>query len=160
MSGHGEMRPPFRPTVRAVGGPPPLAPGETRKLLVRLARRLQVSQQTVDVLFAGDDLARRLNREHRGVDRSTDVLAFPSGAAGAGPAGCEEIPRHGLHMGDILISSPTARRQAARRGHGPAHETRLLLIHGFLHLLGYDHETDDGQMRELERTLRWEVALR
>ena len=87
---------------------------------------------------------RRLNRDFRGKDRTTDVLSFPDG----------EQER----LGDIAICAPAARRQARRRGHAASRETRLLLLHGFLHLLGYDHETDDGQMDLLERGLRQELV--
>ena len=57
-------------------------------------------------------------------------------------------------MGDILISVPTARRQAAEAGHPVEREIRILLLHGLLHCMGYDHETDDGAMERLERKLR------
>ncbi len=85
---------------------------------------------------------RRVNRSFRSLDKSTDVLSF------LGEDG---------HLGDILISVPTARRQAAAAapgGHTVEHELRTLLLHGVLHCLGYDHETDDGEMDRVERRLR------
>jgi probable rRNA maturation factor len=94
----------------------------------------------VSVLFCGDGAIRTLNRRYRGMDSPTDVLAFPA-----------ETP--GL-LGDIVISVPYASRQARRRGEPPAREIDRLLLHGLLHLSGYDHETDGGEMEALERKLR------
>ncbi len=94
------------------------------------------------VLFAGDDRLEDLNTRYRGKRRPTDVLSFPGDES---------------HLGDIAVSSETTRRQARRRRQEPGREAQVLLIHGFLHLLGYDHESDDGQMDVLERTLRAEL---
>lgn len=80
---------------------------------------------------------RRLNREYRKVDRPTDVLSFPS-----------EDP---VFLGDVAVDVPYAARQARRRGHSLDREVQLLLAHGVLHLLGHDHETDDGEMFRLQR---------
>ena len=82
---------------------------------------------------------RALNREWRGMDLPTDVLSFPSGDRG--------------FLGDLVIDVPYAARQARRRGHPVAREVKILLAHGLLHLLGYDHETDDGTMFRLQRRL-------
>lgn len=98
---------------------------------------------TVAVRFVSDREMTRLNREFRGTDRPTDVLTFPG-----------EKTVEGLHLGDIAVSVPTARRQALERGHSVERELELLLLHGVLHCLGYDHETDDGEMEQLERRLR------
>lgn len=101
------------------------------------------------VRFTGDRGIRRANRRFRGKDAATDVLSFPGG---------EDL--EGFHLGDVLISVPTARRQARERGHTPELELRRLLLHGVLHCLGYDHESDDGTMERLERRLarRWVTA--
>ena len=96
----------------------------------------------VSVLLTTDAKIRRLNRRFRGKDQTTDVLSFPGEEEGEG------------HLGDILISVPTARRQAAEAGHGVERELKVLLLHGILHCLGYDHETDQGEMERLERRLR------
>lgn len=120
-----------------------------RPWLERLARTLvgrelpDVEEATLGVRFASDRELRRVNRDYRGKDKPTDVLSFPGGPDG-----------EGHHVGDILISLPTARRQAAERGHAPEREVRTLLLHGLLHCLGYDHETDQGEMERLERRLR------
>ena len=98
---------------------------------------------TLAVRFVGDRAIRGLNRLYRSVDRPTDVLSFPGGAT-----------PEGRHLGDIAISVPAARRQAAERGHEVGRELECLLLHGVLHCLGYDHENDDGRMERLERRLR------
>ena len=97
----------------------------------------------VHVLLAGDATLRRLNRQFRGKNEATDVLSFPAGGdAGLGVAG------------DLAISLETAARQAARFGHSLRDEVRVLLLHGVLHLAGFDHEADAGEMAEREAELR------
>lgn len=103
----------------------------------------------VSILFCGDGRMRRLNREWRGMDRPTDVLAFPA----------QEPDGAGALLGDIVISVPYACRQARRRGETAAREMDRLLVHGFLHLLGYDHEVDEGQMDALESRLRGRLGI-
>ncbi len=93
--------------------------------------------------FVSDREMRRLNRTFRHQDRPTDVLSFPG----------DESPIAPAHLGDIAVSVPTARRQASKLGHSVDRELRILLLHGILHCLGHDHETDDGTMERLER--RW-----
>jgi probable rRNA maturation factor len=110
------------------------------RLLREAARSLRVSGELA-LVFAGDGILKRLNRRYRGKDRPTDVLSFP------GPGGSEGL-------GDVLISMPAAQRNARRLGRTLAQELDVLALHGFLHLLGYDHETDDGTMDRLERRLR------
>jgi probable rRNA maturation factor len=93
---------------------------------------------------------RTLNRTFRGVDRTTDVLSFASAPDPARP------PRRlssDSFLGDLSISVPTARRQARQQGHSTAREVQILLVHGLLHLLGYDHERDDGRMFRLQAHL-------
>jgi probable rRNA maturation factor len=118
-----------------------------RKVLRSAGRNLGVGGE-VAVVLAGDHLLRRLNRQFRGKDRPTDVLSFPG-------TGGEE------GLGDVVISVPTAERNAKRQGHRLPRELDILALHGFLHVLGYDHETDDGAMDRLEGRLRralWEKA--
>jgi probable rRNA maturation factor len=110
------------------------------RVLREAARGLRVSGELA-LVFAGDGVLRRLNRVYRGKDRPTDVLSFP------GPGGDQGL-------GDVLISVPAAERNARRLKRTPAQELDVLALHGFLHLLGYDHETDDGTMDRLERRLR------
>jgi probable rRNA maturation factor len=98
---------------------------------------------TFTVRLAGDRTLRQLNRSFRDKDKPTDVLSFPG----------DETP-DGRHLGDVVISIPTARRQAAEAGHAAERELRVLALHGVLHCLGHDHESDDGEMERLERKLR------
>jgi len=102
----------------------------------------------VAIVLVGDRAIRQLNRDFRGIDRPTDVLSFPFGELD--PDGPEPQP----YLGDVVISVETARRYAARWRIPLDRELRNLIIHGVLHLCGYDHETDRGEMRRLERRLR------
>src|SRR5262245_41263832 len=97
------------------------------------------------IVLAGDAAVRRLNRQFRGKDRTTDVLSFPAGG--------DVLPDGSRPLGDIVISVPQAARQAVRAGHSLDREIRRLVLHGYLHLLGYDHEVDDGRMTRLEAKL-------
>ena len=116
------------------------------RVLQRAARLLRVRGE-VALLLGGDARLRTLNRRYRGKDKPTDVLSF------AGQGGGEGI-------GDILISVETAERNARRLGRTLAEELDVLALHGFLHTLGYDHETDAGQMDRLEGRLRRSLGLR
>lgn len=120
--------------------------GRLRRVLRNAGRTLRASGE-VSVVLAGDRLLRRLNRDFRGKDRPTDVLSFPG-------AGGEE------GLGDVVISVPTAERNARSEGHTVQRELDILALHGFLHVLGYDHETDDGTMDRLEQRLRRDLGGR
>ena len=102
----------------------------------------------VAIALVCDRKMRDLNRRYRGIDRATDVLSFPATSEVAPAAGIEP------HLGDIVIATGVARRQARVAGHPLGSELRCLALHGLLHLLGYDHERDTGQMERLERRLR------
>lgn len=108
--------------------------------VLRAARARGIEE--VSIAFVGDAAMRRLNRQYRGRDQTTDVLTFPG-----------ERP-------DIVISLDQARRQAVAEKHSLATEVRYLLLHGVLHALGYDHETDDGEMNALELRVRRRVGLK
>lgn len=97
---------------------------------------------------------RALNRTYRRRDYPTDVLSFPA----ASPDPQSPIPNP--FLGDIVIAREVARRQARAAGHSELTELRLLALHGLLHLLGYDHENDSGQMRRAEARLRRKGGLR
>jgi probable rRNA maturation factor len=103
----------------------------------------------VTLLLASDREVRRLNRAWLDRDRTTDVLSFPAGG---------DLEPGRPHLGDIAISLSQAARQARRAGWPLRNEVALLLTHGFLHLLGYDHETDRGTMRRLEEGLLGRAA--
>ncbi len=92
------------------------------------------------VAIVPDAEVRRLNRKYRRKNSATDVLSFPSGEPG--------------DLGDVVIAAGVARRQAREAGHTAEVEYRILALHGLLHLLGYDHERDDGRMARLETRLR------
>jgi probable rRNA maturation factor len=137
-------------TVCARGGRPVRAPGLARWLAATAPAR---ARGTVTIMLTGDAAMRRLNREWRDVDRATDVLSFP--ADDDGP----RVRGQARHLGDIVIATGVARRQALRAGHAYGAELKVLALHGLLHLLGYDHETDLGQMRRLEARLRRKGGL-
>jgi probable rRNA maturation factor len=115
-----------------------------RARLRRVLRGAAAAQRAAGELclvFAGDRTLQRLNGRYRGKDRPTDVLSFP------GPGGAQGL-------GDVVISVPAAERNARSLGRTLAQELEVLALHGFLHVLGYDHETDDGTMDRLEQRLR------
>ena len=112
----------------------------------RLLASLHLSHAELSLLLVSDREMHRLNRSWRGKDRPTDVLAF---AQAEGPGGAPE----GL-LGDVVISVDTARRQAVELGHSLAREAARLLVHGLLHLLGYDHERSAAEARRMERKER------
>ena len=97
------------------------------------------------VLIASDAAVREANRSFRGIAKTTDVLSFPDGEDG--------------RLGDILIAAGRAARQAEAHGHSATEEVKVLALHGLLHLLGHDHETDDGAMARAERKLRKKYGL-
>jgi len=99
---------------------------------------------SVAIALVSDRVMRTLNRRHRGVDRATDVLSFPA---------------DGGSLGDIAIAAGVAARQARAAGHAVSTELRVLALHGILHLLGYDHETDQGEMSRVEERLRRRAGL-
>lgn len=98
------------------------------------------------VAIAPDARVRALNKQFRRKDAPTDVLSFPAGERG--------------QLGDVVIASGVARRQAQAAGHSLQTEIKVLALHGLLHLLGYDHERDDGRMLRVERRLRLKGGLR
>ena len=101
---------------------------------------------TVTVAIVPDDEVRRLNRRYRHKNVTTDVLSFSSEEPG--------------DLGDVVIAAGVAGRQAQEAGHATQVEYRILALHGLLHLLGYDHEKDDGRMARLEAKLRRRGGLR
>jgi len=128
---------------------------------------------TVSVALVSDRRVRALNRQYRGIDRPTDVLSFPN----TSPPRTRKTPRQefgrsrigsmssvssvvNVFLGDIVIARGVARRQARELGHAESTELKVLALHGLLHLLGYDHERDNGAMARLERRLRRRGGLR
>jgi len=117
-----------------------VSPARLRRVLSGAAAALKVRGE-VSLVLAGDALLHRLNRDYRGKDRPTDVLSFRGDGGEAG-------------LGDIVISVPTAEQNARALGRSLGQELDVLALHGFLHVLGHDHETDDGTMERLEARLR------
>ena len=125
--------------------------------LARMAPRR--ARGTITIALVSDAQMRTLNRRYRGKDYATDVLSFPLLADPDRPAARRSGRGHS-HLGDIVIARGVAGRQARAAGHGTPEELRILALHGLLHLLGYDHERDHGQMARLERRLRRQGGLR
>jgi probable rRNA maturation factor len=124
-----------------------------RTPIERFARTLQkevAKGRPFDALIAGDAELRRLNRDFRGKDYATDVLSFPAGPLHSG---------NGDFLGDIAISLGRARAQAREFHHSIEHEVQILMLHGVLHLLGHDHETDSGAMARAEKRWRQKLGL-
>jgi probable rRNA maturation factor len=116
--------------------------------LQRIQRELQLADVDITVAFVSDREMARWNAAYRGKPGPTDVLSFPA-AYGA---------RRGV-LGDIAIAPETARRYARKNGRTLADEIRVLMLHGVLHLMGYDHESDNGQMNRVEQRLRRRLGI-
>jgi probable rRNA maturation factor len=111
------------------------------------------------VAIVTDARVRALNRRYRGKDQPTDVLSFPATDLARRSAKGAKAGERG-YLGDVVIAAGVAARQARAAGHALGTELRVLALHGLLHLLGYDHEHDDGRMARLERRLRKRGGLR
>jgi len=128
----------------------------TRPTLTRFLAEAQEEvglRGQVTVLLTTDATICDLNLRFRGQDKPTDVLSFRSADLLQNQEGAEKI------AGDVAISVETARRQAAEQGHALTCELKILLLHGLLHLAGYDHEADQGRMEQRERVLRARLRL-
>ncbi|HEX7330101.1 MAG TPA: rRNA maturation RNase YbeY [Pyrinomonadaceae bacterium] len=104
-------------------------------------------ESSATIAFVSDKRIRELNRQFRGIDKATDVLSFPAG-------GPDES-----NLGDIAISTETAATQAKENSLSFDDEIAQLILHGLLHLSGYDHETDNGEMNRLELRLRRNLGI-
>lgn len=119
-----------------------------RRTISEVVHRLDAGPCEVYLVLTGDEVIRALNRDFLGHDRATDVLSFPDG---------DLLPTGRRLLGEIVVSVDTARRQADDAGHDELRELAELVIHGTLHLLGYDHADDQGTMNRLELDLREEL---
>jgi probable rRNA maturation factor len=147
------------------------------RVFVRKVRRhLRLGQRQFNICFVDDQEIKRLNAAYRGKSHPTNVLSFrwqvgkggalPHAVAGSkrrhgagiedSPPGVDELRNF---LGDVVISTETARRHARVEGHSVLNEVRWLILHGVLHLLGYDHETDQGEMTERELCLREQLGI-
>jgi probable rRNA maturation factor len=125
--------------------------GELEAFAEELRRRV-AEGKSFHCRITGDAELQRLNREFLGKDYATDVLSFPSAAP-------EPRREHGSELGDMAISRHRAAAQALRFGHTLTTELQLLMLHGLLHLLGMDHESDGGRMGRAERSWRAKLDL-
>jgi probable rRNA maturation factor len=123
----------------------------TLERFVLRARRAVRLPGTVNLLITNGSQLRDLNRRFRGVDKTTDVLSFPAAAIGNNPK--KRI------AGDMAISLDIARDNARRLGHSVPDEVKILALHGILHLAGFDHESDHGEMAREELRLRRQLKL-
>lgn len=123
--------------------------------LAQVKAALRIRDKEINVCLVDNGAMRHLNRRFRGKAKTTDVLSFPWADF--------EHPDSALHgtrnefgnfLGDVAISAEAAARNAQREGHSLEQEVRWLMLHGALHLMGYDHETDQGEMAALELRLR------
>jgi probable rRNA maturation factor len=129
----------------------------TRGLAVWLCRAApQTARGEVTVALVSDARMGTLNRAYRGKDYATDVLSFPASASSEAPVPADA---HAAYLGDIVIATGVAQRQAEQVGHPVSVELKVLALHGLLHLLGYDHETDTGDMARVESMLRKKAGL-
>lgn len=126
------------------------APVERALVLVAdaVARRLDLHDSQAAVALSSDERVRTLNRTYRGKDKPTNVLSFPAAGNGLPPG-------ERRHLGDIVLAAETVAREAAAEGKLPRHHLQHLALHGLLHLIGYEHESEQ-QAREME-TLEVEI---
>ena len=124
-----------------------------RRFALKLECALRLRDRKFNVCFVSDREIRKLNAAYRGKPVSTDVLSFPW-QEGNGKRSKIAADGFDRFLGDIIISARTARRNARAEGHSTRTEISWLILHGVLHLLGYNHETDSGEMTALELSLR------
>ena len=138
----------------------PLSP--LREFLMRARRELRLPQADLTVALVSDAEMARMNEAFRKKKGPTDVLSFPEACRPKPvrlPASQSRRARGRQYLGDIAIAPAVARRNAKSCGRTLASELKALMLHGVLHLLGYDHETDRGRMHRLERSLRRKLGL-
>jgi probable rRNA maturation factor len=128
----------------------------------RVRHELDFPENGVTIRLVSDQAMARLNGSFRGKRGPTDVLSFPARRTRKPPAmnRAPTVTKGHAYIGDIAISPQTARRNARRAARSLPTELRILILHGMIHLAGYDHENDDGEMLRLERRLRRRLGLR
>ncbi len=134
-----------------------LARIDARRVAILAERTLAVLGRpgaTLTLAFVRDRVMRELNRKYRGQDRTTDVLSFPADDGRAGDVGFSNGDETSDYLGDVAVSTDTARTQAIEAGNTFDREVDELVMHGVIHLCGYDHEIDRGEMNRLELKLR------
>ena len=146
-----------------------VAPQRLEQFLARVERALSLKRSSATVCLVTDAQIAKWNRVYRGKPKPTDVLSFPADVqqarngrwAGKGNRRRTRsgIPSNGHYLGDIAIAPAVARRNARSTGRSLDDELCVLILHGVLHLLGYDHETDRGEMERLELRLRRRLEI-
>jgi probable rRNA maturation factor len=140
---------------------------ELNRFFAKVCKRLRIPAEAIAVVLVTDSKMKAWNRAFRGKNRPTDVLSFPgddspeqrkASAKGRGKSRAARRPAD-FYLGDIAIAPAVARSNARRFGRSFTIEMRILILHGILHLMGYDHETDQGQMDRREARLRRELGL-
>ncbi len=129
----------------------PVALKPLEEFYERVRQELRFPAESVSIRLISDAAMARLNRTYRQRSGPTDVLSFPANGA--------QSRRGTAYMGDIAISPQTARRNARRYARSAPAELRILILHGMLHLAGFDHETDHGEMDRKERRLRRQLGV-
>jgi probable rRNA maturation factor len=130
--------------IEVSGSVPHLTRRDIATFARRVLRAVDIEPEELSIAFVDDESMRELNRKFRRKNKTTDVLTFPGDAP---------------LLGEIVISTDQARRQAGDEKHSLATEVRYLILHGILHAMGYDHETDTGEMNALEVKVRAAVDL-
>ena len=140
----------------------PLALKTLARFSERVRRALGFPEESVTICFVSDPAMARMNRKFRDKQGPTDVLSFPARHMRTRRSNGRKLTTRPAdrYVGDIVISPETARRYARQRSGGLSSELRVLILHGMIHLAGYDHETDSGEMMRLERRLRRRLGLR
>ena len=133
---------------------------DLERFLMRTNRELGLRPGAAFVCFISDAEMTRLNRSFRNKPKTTDVLSFPTDARSKpGALGDTARKLRGLFLGDIAIAPTVAQRNAKQFGRSTTEEICVLMLHGLLHLLGYDHETDRGEMARVEAKLHGRLGL-
>lgn len=137
-----------------------LATRPLREFLRKTRRELNLAGSEITIAFVSDEEIARWNQAYRKKKGPTDVLSFPA-TTGAGHPSLRK--RNGAkppgNLGDIAIAPETAKRYARKNGRSLQKEIRILMLHGVLHLMGYDHESDTGQMNRIEQKLRRKLGI-
>jgi len=125
---------------------------EWREFAEQALRVIHLTKQSITIVFVSDVAIKKINRQFRGKNYATDVLSFPTQA--------EDFERDNQsHLGEVVISVERAAAQAKENGLTFSNEVEQLILHGLLHLSGYDHETDRGEMNRLELKLRKKLGI-
>ncbi|HYX27548.1 MAG TPA: rRNA maturation RNase YbeY [Pyrinomonadaceae bacterium] len=127
-------------------------PNASRDFAKRALQAIDSSYRDVTIVFVSDAAIQKLNRQFRGKNDATDVLSFPARAEAF-------ETENQAHLGEVVISVERAAAQAKQNGLSFHNEIQQLILHGLLHLCGYDHETDQGEMNRLELKLRMKLGI-